>query len=151
VPDVFTKKKRSQVMAAIRSKGNKATELRLASILRAAHITGWCRHQPLPGHPDFIFRRQRLAVFVDGCFWHGRRWHCRMPADNRSYWHKKITRNALRDKATNKMLRRAGWRVLRIWGHSLRSPETVAAKVSSELSLASKPCNSDLVRHEPAT
>ena len=67
MPDVFTKAKRSQVMAAIHSKGNKATELKLASILRAAHITGWRRHQPLPGHPDFIFRRERLAVFVGGC------------------------------------------------------------------------------------
>ena len=79
VTDVFTKKKRSQVMAAIRSKGNKATELKLTSILRAAGITGWRRHQPIPGHPDFIFRRGRLAIFVDGCFWHGCRWHCRMP------------------------------------------------------------------------
>ena len=58
-------------MAAIRSRGNKDTELKLASILRASGITGWRRHQPLPGHPDFIFRHARLAVFVDGCFWHG--------------------------------------------------------------------------------
>jgi DNA mismatch endonuclease (patch repair protein) len=151
VADVFTKKKRSQVMAAIRSRGNKATELKLASILRAAGISGWRRHQSQPGHPDFIFRRQRLAVFVDGCFWHGCRWHCRMPVGNRSYWKKKITRNVLRDQATNKLLRRAGWRVLRIWGHSLRSPRDIASKVTSELSLASKQCNTDIVRHEPTT
>ena len=68
MPDVFTKKKCSQIMAAIRSRGNKATELKLATILRTARITGWRRHQPLPGRPDFVFRRQRLAVFVDGCF-----------------------------------------------------------------------------------
>ena len=61
MPDVFTKKKRSQVMAAIRSRGNKATELKLAAILRAAGINGWRRHQSLPGRPDFIFRRHRLA------------------------------------------------------------------------------------------
>jgi G:T-mismatch repair DNA endonuclease (very short patch repair protein) len=59
VADVFTKKKRSQVMAAIRSTGNRATELRLAAILRAHGITGWRRHQPLPGKPDFVFRRER--------------------------------------------------------------------------------------------
>ena len=69
--DVFSKKQRSQVMAAIRSKGNKTTELRLASILRAHGIKGWRRDQPLFGKPDFVFRRERLAVFVDGCFWHG--------------------------------------------------------------------------------
>ena len=81
--DVFSKRKRSQVMAAIRSKGNKDTELKLAAILRAHGIKGWRRHRPLPGKPDFIFPKHRLAVFVDGCFWHGCRWHCRMPQDNR--------------------------------------------------------------------
>ena len=69
--DVFTKKKRSAVMAAIRSHGNKDTELKLISIFRGHGIKGWRRHQPLPGKPDFVFRRERLAVFVDGCFWHG--------------------------------------------------------------------------------
>jgi DNA mismatch endonuclease (patch repair protein) len=138
VPDVFTKAKRSQVMAAIRSKGNKATELKLASILRTARITGWRRHQPLPGRPDFFFARQRLAIFVDGCFWHGCPWHCRMPADNRSYWQKKIRRNALRDQATNKLLRNAGLRVLRVWEHSLRSPQAVTARIISQLSAAPK-------------
>lgn len=79
VADVFTKKKRSQIMAAVRSTGNRTTELRLASILRANGITGWRRHQPLPGKPDFVFRRERLAVFADGCFWHGCPRHLRMP------------------------------------------------------------------------
>jgi DNA mismatch endonuclease (patch repair protein) len=79
VADVFTKKKRSQVMAAIRSTGNRANELRLAAIFRAHGITGWRRHQALPGKPDFVFRRERLAVFVDGCFWHGCRWHKNCP------------------------------------------------------------------------
>src|SRR5437879_2804676 len=97
--DVFTKLKRSQVMAAIHSRGNKATELKLASILRAAGITGWRRHQPLPGCPDFIFRRQRVAVFVDGCFWHGCRWHCRMPKTRIDFWKQKIARNKKRDRA----------------------------------------------------
>ncbi len=134
MPDVFTKKKRSQVMAAIRSRGNKATELRLVSILRAARITGWRRHQPLPGRPDFIFPRQRVAIFVDGCFWHGCRWHCRMPQGNREYWQRKIARNSDRDRRTTRLLRSRGWRVIRIWGHALASPETVAARISSELS-----------------
>jgi DNA mismatch endonuclease, patch repair protein len=83
MPDVFTKKKRSQVMALIRSRGNRDTEIKLASLFRAARITGWRRHQPLPGRPDFIFRRERLAIFVDGCFWHGCRWHCCMPKSRR--------------------------------------------------------------------
>ncbi|HRZ81636.1 MAG TPA: very short patch repair endonuclease, partial [Candidatus Hydrogenedentes bacterium] len=69
--DVFTKEKRSEVMSRIRSRGNLRTELRLIEIMRGAGITGWRRGQPVLGRPDFVFRRERVAVFVDGCFWHG--------------------------------------------------------------------------------
>src|SRR5208282_6609001 len=109
--DVFSKKKRSQVMAAIRSEGNKDTELKLASIFRAHGIRGWRRHLPLVGKPDFAFPKHRLAVFVDGCFWHGCRWHCRMPQSNRGYWRAKIARNATRERDTSRLLRAQGWRV----------------------------------------
>ena len=128
-------------MAAIRSRGNKATELKLVSILRAAGVTGWRRHQSLPGRPDFIFRRQRLAVFVDGCFWHGCPRHCRMPAGNRQYWQRKIARNSARDHRVSRLLRSRGWRVLRIWGHALASPDTVASRIIFNLSAAQKRCN----------
>lgn len=117
-------------MAAIRSAGNRATELRLAAILRAYGITGWRRRQLLPGKPDFVFRRERVAVFVDGCFWHGCRWHCRMPKSRQSYWKPKITRNKVRDKAIKGMLQRSGWQVYRIWEHSLDEPNTVIARLT---------------------
>jgi len=132
--DVFSKKKRSQVMAAIKSKGNKDTELKLISIFRANGITGWRRNQKLPGKPDFVFCRERLAAFVDGCFWHGCRWHCRMPQHNRQYWQLKIARNIARDKATTRHLQKAGWRVLRIWEHSLKTPGLTAQHIKSLLS-----------------
>jgi DNA mismatch endonuclease, patch repair protein len=109
-------------MAAIRSRGNKATELKLAAILRAAGITGWRRHQPLPGRPDFAFHHERLAVFVDGCFWHGCRWHCRMPKSRTFFWYPKITRNKERDRVVRMLLRKQGWRVLRFWEHSPSDP-----------------------------
>jgi DNA mismatch endonuclease (patch repair protein) len=131
--DVFSKKKRSQVMAAIRSKGNKDTELKLASIFRAHGIKGWRRHQPLPGKPDFAFLKKHVAVFVDGCFWHGCRWHCRMPQDNRRYWQEKISRNAARDRTTNRLLRRTGWQVVRLWQHSLKDSDLVARCIKSAL------------------
>jgi DNA mismatch endonuclease (patch repair protein) len=146
VPDVFTKKQRSQVMAAVRSRGNRETEQKLVGMLRRAGITGWRRHQTLPGRPDFVFRRQRLAIFVDGCFWHGCRWHCRMPQDNREYWQRKISRNATRDRSTTRLLRRSGWRVLRIWAHSLRSPEIVLRRITSELSGNPKGCNNGVTQ-----
>jgi DNA mismatch endonuclease (patch repair protein) len=84
-------------MAAIHSRGNKATELKVTSILRAHGITGWRRHQTPAGHPDFLFRRARLAVFVDGCFWHGCRWHCRMPKSCTEFWNPKRATNKKRD------------------------------------------------------
>jgi DNA mismatch endonuclease (patch repair protein) len=141
VPDLFTKKQRSQVMAAVLSRGNRETEQKLAKMLRLAGITGWRRHPPLLGHPDFVFRQQHLAIFVDGCFWHGCRWHCRMPQGNREYWQNKISRNATRDRATTRLLRQSGWRVLRIWAHSLRSPEIVLHRITSVLCANPKGCN----------
>jgi DNA mismatch endonuclease (patch repair protein) len=133
MPDVFTKQKRSLVMAAIRSKGNKDTELKLVSILRAAKITGWRRHPPLHGRPDFIFRRERLAIFVDGCFWHACRWHCRMPKSRMAFWNAKITRNKLRDRTVRALLRKKGWRVLRIWEHSLADPVRILRTLEAAL------------------
>jgi len=132
--DVVSKKKRSQVMAAIRSKGNKTTELKLISIFRANEITGWRRNQKLPGKPDFVFRRKHLAVFVDGCFWHGCKRHCRMPQDNQQYWRLKIARNVMRDNETTRHLQKAGWQILRIWEHSLKMPIWVAQSIKSVLS-----------------
>lgn len=66
--DNVSKQKRSEVMAAVKSKGNRSTELKLIGILRKFHLSGWRRNQPLVGKPDFVFRRERVAVFVDGCF-----------------------------------------------------------------------------------
>ena len=68
MPDVFTKSKRFAVMSRIRGRGNKNTEAAFAQLLRQNKITGWRRHLPLPGSPDFAFRLQRVAVFVDRCF-----------------------------------------------------------------------------------
>lgn len=136
--DSLTKQKRSEVMAAISSKGNRTTELRLVSIMRSNHITGWRRHQLLPGKPDFVFHRERLVVFVDGCFWHGCPWHCRMPKSRQSYWEPKIARNRSRDKAILKLLEKTGWLVFRIWEHSLKEPRTVAARLTSRLQKAAE-------------
>lgn len=121
--DIWNKQKRSEVMARIRSQGNKATELRLISIFHEAHITGWRRKQPLLGKPDFVFRKQRLAVFVDGCFWHGCSKCYRRPASNQTYWDEKIQRNQKRDRQVTRELRKAGWQVLRIWEHQLADKE----------------------------
>lgn len=122
--DIWDKQKRSDVMSRIRSQGNKATELRLIAIFREAGITGWRRKQPLLGKPDFVFRKQRLAIFVDGCFWHGCPQCYRRPASNQTYWDEKIRKNHSRDLRVTRELRKAGWSVLRIWEHQLSAKNT---------------------------
>jgi DNA mismatch endonuclease (patch repair protein) len=135
--DVFTKKKRSSIMAEIRSTGNKTTELKLVAILRTNAFTGWRRKKYLFGKPDFVFERERLAVFVDGCFWHGCKAHCRMPATRLPYWSAKISRNRRRDRLVKKLLTASGWRVIRVvirvWEHSLKNPERIVARLQKAL------------------
>jgi DNA mismatch endonuclease (patch repair protein) len=118
--DIYTSAKRSEVMSCVRGRGNRLTELTLIALLRKASIMGWRRAQPVFGRPDFVFRQQRLAVFVDGCFWHGCPRHATKPATNRAFWRKKLARNEARDCLVNRTLRKAGWRVLRIWQHELK-------------------------------
>lgn len=127
--DVFSKKKRSQVMAAVRSTGNKLTEVKLAAVLRRNGMKGWRRHLPLPGKPDFAFPKERVAIFVDGCFWHGCPRHLRMPADNRGYWRSKIHRNISRDRSAKRVLGQEGWCVLRVWEHELQNEELVLRRL----------------------
>ena len=127
--DVFSESKRSEVMSRIRGRGNKDTELRLMAIFRGFRITGWRRHQPVFGKPDFIFRHQRVAIFVDGCFWHGCPKHATFPATRRAFWLAKFARNKARDRLVTRTLRKNGWRVLRIWEHELRKPERVLQRV----------------------
>ncbi len=119
--DVFSKKKRSAVMARIRSKGNLETEMAMIRLFREHGLTGWRRHQPVPGRPDFIFRKAKLAVFVDGCFWHRCPQHGTIPASNRPYWKRKLERNCERDQHVNRELHKRGWTILRIWHHELSS------------------------------
>lgn len=121
--DWLTREQRSRNMASIRSKGNKTTEGFFLSILRRGKISGWRRHLGLPGRPDFAFRAERLAIFLDGCFWHGCPRCYRLPQDNRSYWRQKVLGNRRRDRRHSRELRSLGWRVLRVWEHTLESPQ----------------------------
>jgi DNA mismatch endonuclease (patch repair protein) len=117
--DSVSPEKRSEIMRAVKGRGNMDTELVLIRLLRQNKITGWRRSQPIFGKPDFIFPKHELAIFVDGCFWHGCSEHCRMPKGNRAYWKQKIASNKARDRLVNRTLRAQGWRALRIWEHEL--------------------------------
>jgi DNA mismatch endonuclease (patch repair protein) len=129
--DMFTKVKRSSIVSGIRSNGNYSTEQRLIVIMRKYGIVGWRRRIKLPGKPDFVFRRARVVVFVDGDFWHGNPRRYRLPKSNIEYWQKKIEGNRARDKEITRTLKRLGWRVIRIWESALGDEEAIAARIST--------------------
>jgi len=83
--------------------------------------------------PDFVFSKQKVALFVDGCFWHGCPKHANMPRNNRDFWAKKLQGNKDRDKLVNRELRKLGWTVVRVWEHELKNPGKVAAKLKKAL------------------
>src|SRR5688572_26206059 len=112
--DVFSPQKRSEIMSRVRSHNNAATEVRLVNIFRQFRVTGWRRHYPLFGRPDFVFPKKNLVVFVDGCFWHNCPTHASLPVTNVEFWQEKLRRNRERDRRVNTELRRAGWRILRV-------------------------------------
>jgi DNA mismatch endonuclease (patch repair protein) len=117
---------RSKVMSSVRSSGTRLEE-RLANAFARARLGRFERNpQNVEGRPDFVFRTRKVAVFVDSCFWHGCRWHCRMPASNRRYWNAKIRQNRTRDKQVRAKLRRQGWIVIRVWEHSLIRDDGIA-------------------------
>ena len=129
--DVFTKEKRSEVMSHIRSRGNKDTELLMIQILRKNHLTGWRRNLPVLGKPAFVFPKRKLALFVDGCFWHCCPEHSTKPKNNSEFWEKKLQGNKKRDEYVSEELTKTGWNVVRIWEHELKNPEQVVAKLSA--------------------
>jgi DNA mismatch endonuclease (patch repair protein) len=122
--DTFSPKMRSWIMRRIKSAGNSSTEARMIAVLRKSRITGWRRSYPLVGKPDFAFVGARVAVFVDGCFWHGHPSECRIPKTNRRYWQAKIARNVARDKFVTQSLKKMGWKVIRIWENEIDKAAT---------------------------
>ena len=127
--DVFSRKKRSEVMSKVRSTGNKSTEMAFQALLRSGGITGWRKHYRVTGRPDFAFPAWKVAVFVDGAFWHGRP-GCKMPKTNAAFWRAKIEENKRRDRRVARSLRKAGWSVLRIWDVDLkRRPEACVSRL----------------------
>jgi DNA mismatch endonuclease, patch repair protein len=112
---------RRRTMQAVKGKGTRL-ERRLFSMLAGMGVRGWKKNvASVVGKPDVVFGKQRVAIFVDGCFWHGcpvcRR---KLPQTNHEYWVRKINRNVAKAEAINDQLRGDGWTVVRIWEHEVR-------------------------------
>jgi len=119
---------RSQIMRAVKSKNARSTERKLRAALVASGIRGWHMHaDQLPGKPDFIFPEKKLAVFVDGCFWHGCSKCYRRPNSSQTYWDAKVAGNMARDKSRRAELKKQGWKVLRFWEHEVKESVSSAA------------------------
>jgi DNA mismatch endonuclease (patch repair protein) len=129
VADVFTREKRSEVMAAIRAKDTKP-EIAVRRALYGMGLRFRLHVSALPGRPDIVMRKLMAIVQVKGCFWHGH--GClkgRVPGVNRPYWRGKIAGNKARDRRNERRLRARGWRVRTIWECRVRrsSPEDLEA------------------------
>jgi DNA mismatch endonuclease (patch repair protein) len=122
---------RSRTMRSVKGSGNATTELRMRALLKAAGLSGWRRHLPLPGRPDFAWPAVNVALFVDGCFWHGCPYCLRpMPRNNADYWANKVARNVARDRRVARTLRADGWAVIRVWEHSFSHPGRIVSRVA---------------------
>ena len=107
-------------MQCVRSKGNKSTEIKLIQVFAENGIPGWRRNYQVKGHPDFVFPKRKIAVFVDGCFWHGHDCRNTRPSDNQEYWQKKRERNIQHDLEVTELFEKRGWTVIRIWECELK-------------------------------
>jgi DNA mismatch endonuclease, patch repair protein len=115
--DVMTPKQRSRCMSRVKSKNTKP-EMRLRKALWADGFRYRLQYK-LPGKPDLVFVSGRLAVFVDGCFWHGCPDHATKPKTKEGFWATKLHENVERDRRVNWQLRGMGWNVLRVWQHDV--------------------------------
>jgi len=112
---------RSQLMSRIHSRGARSTERRFRMRLVRAGITDWVMHPKVFGtSPDIYFPQQRLAIFLDGCFWHFCPSCGHLPKTRQTFWQKKFVANKRRDRRDARRLKKHGVRVIRIWEHQLR-------------------------------
>lgn len=120
-------------MAAIRGRGNKSTETAFLSLLKTNKIRGWRRHYLIEGNPDFAFPKDKIAIFIDGCFWHGCKKCIVKPKSNAKFWERKIQQNKKRDRKVNKTLKERSWKVIRIWEHDMTKSNKIISALKDKI------------------
>ena len=128
--DTVSKTKRSYIMSRVKSAGT-APELILATLLNKMKISYTQNDNRLPGKPDFVLWKDKIAIFVNGCFWHSHKGCSKsnLPSTNRKYWKDKITSNKTRDLHSKRKLRILGWRSITIWECELRKLNSLINKI----------------------
>jgi len=133
MPDVLTPEQRRLNMERIRGKDT-TPELKIRRLLRERGIRGYRIHYDLPGKPDIVFVRKKIAIFIDGCFWHKCPVCFTEPETRKDFWLDKINRNVARDRKINEELLSLGWKVLRFWEHDIKKdPESVLKIIIDEI------------------
>lgn len=130
--DVLTKKQRSYCMSRIHAKDTQP-EIILRKIISEAGIRSYRVHYKLTGKPDIVFPRRKIAIFIDGCFWHKCSRCFIKPRTNKGFWNKKIDSNTKRDGVVNAELKRKGWKIIRIWEHELRKEKIIKRKILDKI------------------
>ena len=149
--DVFTKDKRSKIMAAIRSK-NTRPEIIVRKYLFSMGFRYRLNHPRLPGHPDIVLRKYRTCIFVNGCFWHGHDCHNgHLPKTNQEFWRNKINRNRERDKEEQRRLSEMGWHCITVWECELANDRRDATLKSLEYTLNRIYLNDHAIKYKPIT
>ncbi len=130
--DVFTKEKRSWIMSRIRSRDTKIEKIINKKLSKAG--VEFERQYKIVGRPDFVIKDKKIAIFLDGDFWHGRQWKKDNYTPPSGYWKEKITRNIRRDRKVDRTLRQQGWKVLRFWESEIeKDPSRCVQRILKEL------------------
>lgn len=133
--DIVSKKKRSEIMSRIKSKDSKI-EILFRKELWKLGFRYRKNSAKYFGKPDIVLAKYKTVIFIDSCFWHGCKKHCRIPAVRKKYWTKKILRNKVRDAEVLKYYKKENWKIFRIWEHDLkRNSVGIVDKVIKYLNL----------------
>jgi len=117
--DIFSKKKRSDIMSKVRSKET-GIEIKIRKELWKAGFRYRKNVSGYFGKPDILLKKYKMVIFADSCFWHGCKKHGSIPQTRKKFWEEKIARNKERDKEVNKHYKKIGWKVIRIWEHEFK-------------------------------
>ena len=116
--DTVSRQKRSEIMSRIKSRDSK-----IETLFRKELWKHGFRYRKNVGKyfgkPDIVLKKHKVVIFIDSCFWHGCKKHCRIPSVRKVYWTQKIARNAKRDKEVSKHYKKLGWQIFRVWEHEL--------------------------------
>jgi len=131
--DIFSRKKRSEIMSKVRNKDSKIEILFRKEIWKAGF-----RYRKNPtnyfGKPDLVLKKYKTVVFVDSCFWHGCKRHREFPKTRKRFWENKISGNIKRDKKVNSHYKKVGWSIIRVWEHDVKNNlNKIVSKVTTGL------------------